>query len=325
MSKCKIIVLFLQLLIYTNTIQLFAQQNANSKDTLSLENIKTKGEDFINKIVLAGVGQKAKIKSIVEDGCLYKIAVDINGQEYISYLSKDGKKFFQSGRDIDSEMKKYVEERTVIKANKPTVELFVMSYCPYGMQLEKGILPVLQTLGNKINFELKFCSYAMHDKQELTEQLREYCIQKQKPELLLSYLACFLEEGKSGECLTKLGIDTIELNKSIVAADKEYKITQQYNDKNTWYMNKYPLFTIYNEDNVKYNLKGSPNLIINGKKVYAKRDSESLLELICSAFNEPPEECKLKLSSAYPSAGFGYNTTESPASGTNHECNGNDK
>ncbi len=314
--------LFLLLFIFAQTPTTFAQQDSNNTVILSFDDAKIKVEDFINKIIISSAVGKAKVKNISEDGCLYKIAVDINGQEYISYMSKDGKKFFQSGRDIDSEMKKYIEDHTIVKSAKPTVELFVMSYCPYGMQIEKGILPVLEALGDEINFELKFCSYAMHDKKELTEQIREYCIQKQGSKLLLSYLTCFLEEGKSDECIVKVGVDTIELNRSILAVEKKYKIMEQYNDKSTWYMNKYPLFTIYKEDNIKYDLKGSPNLIINGKKMLSGRDSESLLKLICSAFNNPPEECNVKLSSTNQAPGLGHKIIEGPT--PNYECNGND-
>jgi len=49
-----------------------------------------------------------------------------------------------------------------------------MSYCPYGTQIEKGILPVINALGNKIKFSLKFVDYAMHGKKEIDENSRQY-------------------------------------------------------------------------------------------------------------------------------------------------------
>ena len=36
------------------------------------------------------------------------------------------------------------------KKEKPEVELFVMSHCPFGTQIEKGMLPVARLLGDKI-------------------------------------------------------------------------------------------------------------------------------------------------------------------------------
>ena len=316
--KVKLLLLFIGLQIVT----LFGQQN--EERILSLDEAKTKGEEFINKIILKDVGLTGKIKSISEEGCFYRIIVETNGQDYTSYLTKDGKKFFQSGRDMDMELKRYEEERRIIKSDKPKVELFVMSYCPYGMQMEKGLLPVLELLGNKIDFELKFCSYIMHEEKELTEQLREYCIQKEYPHLLNNYLTCFLTEGNARECLAKVSIDTVRLNDSMAEADRQFKVTEAYNDKANWYMEKYPYFTIYKEENSKYFLTGSPTLVINGKKVAAARDPQSLLTTICSAFNSPTEECKTKLSSVKPAPGFGFNT-KAPE-GPNSECNvGNTK
>jgi len=291
----------------------FAQNNnkvKNVKDTLSFDEAKAKGEDFINKVLMQG--GKASIKGISEEDGFYKIIVNANGQEYISYMTKDGKKFFPQTMDIDAGIKKYIDEHTAIKSDKPTIELFVMSYCPYGTQIEKGILPVLETLGNKIDFKLKFCFYAMHEQKELIEQLREYCLQKQKPQLLTSYLKCFLEEGKSNECLTKVGMDTVEIKNCMAVADTIYKVTEMYNDKSKWYNNKFPYFNVDKEDNTKYNIQGSPSLVINGRTMSSGRDSQSLLELICSAFNNPPKECKTKLSSITQNPGFGFKSVPVP-------------
>ena len=309
------------LFIVTGTFTTFAQQATNNNDTISMNVVKAKSEEFIHTILMGGAGT-VKVKGVYDENCLYKIVVEANGNEYVSYMTKDGKKFFEAGRDIDVEMKKYNDEHIPIKSARPNVELFIMSYCPYGIQIEKGILPVLKTLGNKINFELKFCSYAMHDKKELEEQLREYCIQKQNPKLLENYLTCFLEDGNSKECLKKAAIDTVDMNKCIAFTDREYKVLEKYNDKNSWYNNKYPTFNIYREENIKYGLLGSPNLIINGNKMTSARDPESLMKLICSSFDTPPDECKLKLTSVYPAPGFGFNTT---GTGPDFECNGNAK
>lgn len=55
-----------------------------------------------------------------------------------------------------------------------------MSHCPYGLQMEKGIIPVVETLGDSIDFQVKFCDYAMHGQTELDEQVLQYCIMKEK-------------------------------------------------------------------------------------------------------------------------------------------------
>jgi len=64
--------------------------------------------------------------------------------------------------------------------NLPRVELFVMSHCPYGLQVEKAILPAVKLLGDRIKFNVRFCNYAMHGKAEIDEELLQYCIQKNR-------------------------------------------------------------------------------------------------------------------------------------------------
>lgn len=43
-----------------------------------------------------------------------------------------------------------------------------MSHFPYGTQIEKGMIPVMETLGNKADIGIKFVNYA---KQVLVEHL----------------------------------------------------------------------------------------------------------------------------------------------------------
>lgn len=307
-------------------------QSKDKPVVIGLEQAKAKAVNFINDNLMQP-GSEASIKEATEENGLYKMVLDMaNGQEITTYLTKDGKKFFPQVMDIEevekqNEQKKAQQEASqtqtmadVPKSEKPKVELFVMSHCPYGTQIEKGILPVLDTLGNKVDFELKFCDYAMHDKMELDEQLNQYCIQKNEPNKLISYLYCFLEEGKTEECLTEAGINRAKLNSCISTTDQKYEVTQQYNDKSTWRKDRsgdpaFPVFNVNGEDNTKYGVAGSPALVINEKKVSANRDPASLLKTICAGFNDQPEECQEELSSTTPSPGFGFSTAGSSSSG----------
>ena len=192
------------------------------------------------------------------------------------------------------------------KKEKPEVELFVMAYCPFGIQSEKGILPVLSLLGDKINFSVKFCTYAMHGKKELDEQLLQYCIQKEQRDKYLDYLACFLKEGKTEECLNETGIDRKELDSCIEKTDTEFNITENYKNRSTWLGGRFPRFDVYKESNEKYGIRGSPGLVINGVLANPGRDPESLLNAICLGFKDKPAECSERLSSSTPSPGFGF-------------------
>jgi hypothetical protein len=216
-----------------------------------------------------------------------------------------------------------VKSEETINANVPqteipSIELFVMSHCPYGTQIEKGILPVLELLGDKIDFELKFVNYAMHGKVELDEQLTQYCIQENEPQKLTSYLKCFLEEGESDPCLLSSEINTAVLDTCVKETDSEYEVTALYEDESTWKNGVYPQFNVHLEENESYRIKGSPMLVLNRVIVNSERDPNSLLATICSGFENQPEECTQKLSSDVPVPGFGYGTLEGSTEAT---CN----
>ncbi len=280
-----------------------------STESLSKEEASQKALNFINSNLLSE-GQSAELKEVVEEGDLYKITLSIEGKEFDSYITKDAEMLFPSALDLTVEVepaeKTKPQVADVPKTAKPEVELFVMSHCPYGTQMEKGILPVVETLGDKIDFKVKFVYYAMHGQTELNEELVQYCIQKEQEDKYLAYLSCFLKEGDTQACLSDVGIDTGMLETCIAATDAEYKVMEQYNDQSTWLSGRYPKFDVFLEDNQKYGVGGSPQLVVNGKGIGSARDPASLLSTICAAFEEAPEECNTELSSVTPSPGFGY-------------------
>lgn len=277
------------------------------------EAVKT-AVDFVNTNLLAANVAKATYKDIKEEDGLYKFTLTIEGQDYDSYITKSGQLFFPQVINIKQE----IEKSQLTKSDKPDVKLFVMSYCPYGLQAEKMYLPVYNLLKDKTNMGIYFVNYAMHGKKELDENLRQYCIQKDQNDKYVAYLECFTSStaGKDGSvdpatCLAKANIDKTKLNECIKATDEEYKVTANYNNKDTWLSGSYPTFEVNNELNEQYNVQGSPTIIINDKDASSQlssRTPEAFKELVCSAFNEKPAECDTTLSNDAPAAGFGTAT-----------------
>ncbi len=315
----KIIILSLVLVFIATGCSL--NLNRKKQVKLSSDEVKTKIAGFINENLLKP-GDKVEIREVTEEFGLYKIKVALpGGQEITSYATKDGEIFFPEAmniKEIEAEKNKdqasadgsdEAENADIPKKEKPEVELFVMSHCPYGTQIEKGMLPVLDALGDKIKFDLKFVDYAMHGEKEIDEQLRQSCI-KEDANKFKKYLGCFLEKGESEQCLKSVGVDTKKMNACVAGYDKQFKVKEKFNDKNNW-ASSFPPFDIYKADNQKYGVQGSPTLVINGKKVNSERDSASILEAVCFGFENRPEECGAKLSSATPAPGFGSGTSNS--------------
>ncbi len=293
---------------------------------VSADEAGEKAVGFINTFMTDG-NVAVDLKDVSEESSMYMVNFEVQGQTYPSYVSKDGKFLFLQVIDMDkasqeaesggapSQAQAPAQASEVPKSEKPEVELFVMSHCPYGTQMEKGILPVAELLGGKIDFSVKFVYYAMHGKTEIDEQLNQYCIQEEEPEKFIGYLKCFLGEGKGDECLDTAGVDKAKIASCVEATDTELGITEKFEDQSTWLNGRYPLFDTDKELNTKYSVRGSPTLIINGKSASAGRDSASLLGAVCASFTDAPEECGTKLSSAQPSTGFGFGTAGSASVG----------
>lgn len=276
---------------------------------------------FLNEQTGGGVS----LVSVDKKYSMYEVLVSYQGQEIPVYLTEDGKNLVQgivpltadststtSTSNTDSSNANNNQIQDLPKSEKPVVELFVMAYCPYGTQTEKGIIPVAELLKDKIDFQIKFVYYAMHPSYgEVEEQLLQYCMQKEQKDKYLFYLKCFLKEGNSSECLTEAKIDSVKLKTCTTKIDKEFNVTANLNDKSSWLSGNFPKFNINLADNEKYQIRGSPTLIINGQETSVGRDSNNLLKAVCSSFLTRPAECSQTLSSETPSSGFGYSTTSS--------------
>lgn len=200
----------------------------------------------------------------------------------------------------------------VVKSDRPKVELFVMAYCPYGLQMEKAYLPAWELLKNKADISVKFVSYAMHGKKEMDENTRQYCIQTEQSGKYAAYLQCFFSAGQNDgteanyqQCLDQAGVNQSALGNCVAKTDKKFGITAKFNDQSSWLSGQYPLYPVNDELNNKYGVQGSPTLVINGSEVKAGRTPEAVKAAICASFDNPPAECEQKLSSAALAPGFG--------------------
>jgi len=300
---------------------------------------KTKVEAFIkdNQMVPADTKMTLGDPGDYNEG-LYEMEVTIGeGQApFKSYITKDGKLFIPQAMDMspvtspanttDASATPPADAAPVTQApktDKPVVEVFVMSHCPFGTQIEKGIVPVAEALGKNIDFKIKFVDYAMHGEKEVKEQINQYCIDKEQSGSYLSYLKCFLKDGNTDRCLTETKIDTKKLTACFAATDKQFKIMETFAKGEAAWGSQFPPFAIYKAENDKYGVQGSPTLVINGKEISSGRDSASLAKAICGAFTDgkAPKECSNTFSSASPSSGFGEGTAPAASGGAAATCN----
>jgi len=207
----------------------------------------------------------------------------------------------------------------VPKTDKPAMEVFVMSYCPYGLQMEKSAITVKKLFGDKADIKIMFVNYIMHGKQEIDENTRDYCIQKEQPDKFWAYLECFVSNGQSDSCLTQAGVDKQKMDSCVATADQQFSISYYFGNTSTWAGGRYPPYLVNNDENVLYGVQGSPSVVINGEQADIwPRSPENVKNYLCCAFNNPPAECQQNLSDTNPSTGFGW--SESLNQGTGGSC-----
>ena len=303
------IVLFAALVasVLTNGFGLAAKIFPKDAKAIAEKTIK-----FVNENLLQG-GIQASLKdsSCLEKVGICKFTVDVNGQNFDSYVSDDGKLLFPEAIDM-SKAEKAPEPsapQETPKSERPAVKLFVMSYCPYGTQAENLMSPVINLLGQKADFKLgyviysdyaksrggkaadlcldeteKYCS--MHGRKELDQDIREICVQKYAPEKFWAFVDAINKntdlnnvEDKWSGIAASLGINTQKIK------------TCQKNEAET-------LLAQESADNAKYGVGGSPTLLINETLYQGDRTSEAFKQAICSSFNQAPKECETALDSS---------------------------
>src|SRR3989344_1060909 len=106
--------------------------------------------DYLNKSVLQQ-GQVATLEGVSEESGLIKIKLKIGANTYDSYATRDGKLLFPEAFKIDpnasasvatdapSTPAAQVTPATVAKVDKPSLEAYVVSSCPFGLQAQRAM------------------------------------------------------------------------------------------------------------------------------------------------------------------------------------------
>ena len=264
--------------------------------------------DYLNEKTGGGV----EYVSNEDLGNIYQVTVSYQGQELPVYVTKDGKYFVQGAIPITGDV---VDETTtetpteVVKSDKPVVEAYIFSYCPYGLQFEKALFPVYDLLKDKADINIVAIG-AMHGEFEKIESLRQISIEQlYGKDKLFAYLKEFDVNEDIGACN---GDDTC-LNKYLPAIYTKLGIdktkVENYMDTSAE--------AIYNTQGEKASslgISGSPTFVINGAQVQVGRTPEAIKAAVCDAFTTAPSECSQTLSSTSASAGFGASAGSSASS-----------
>ncbi|MBT6689776.1 thioredoxin domain-containing protein [archaeon] len=258
---------------------------STSGTIVSPETAGQKVLDFAN-----AQGANAELISASDDGSLYEIVLMIEDQEVPVYVTKDGKTLVPQPISLEtqpaSETPDAPTPTEVPKSDKPIVDLFIWSYCPYGVMAQDPFAEVASLLAGKADFKA-IMYHDGHGAYETQQNKIQACIQELDNENYWDYAAGFVtdiypvcgqsrdiecDETESIKLMDSLGIDS-----SAVMSCVEEKGTA--------------LIDADRAQAQANGVTGSPTILINGVKANVARTAEAIKTAICSAYNEAPEEC----------------------------------
>ncbi|OGZ72745.1 MAG: hypothetical protein A3A98_02030 [Candidatus Staskawiczbacteria bacterium RIFCSPLOWO2_01_FULL_40_39] len=295
----------------------------------SKEEIAQKSIDYLNANILQD-GQTATLGEVKEESGIIKIQVKIGENTYDSYITKDGKYFFPEAFELTADMGAAANQDqgdqvalkqeacdSLKKADKPMLEAYVVSRCPYGLQMQRAmadavasapsIAPYIKVryMGSVVNGVVT----AMHGEAEAMENLRQICIREEQNSKYWDYVACQMKSGDTTGCESSTGVDAAKLSGCI----KDSKRGVAYAKED---------FAL----NAKYSIQGSPTLILNGSQVsefdFGGRSSMSVKNMLACSSTTAPDFASKELNSAQAATSFSlsYAGTNSGSANTAANC-----
>jgi hypothetical protein len=279
---------------------------------LTEEQAAQKAIDYVNNnLVSQGAVSLVEIKDL---GSVYEITGSYQGQQVPIYITKDGSYIFLQAFDTSQELPKPEESEEqpeascedLPKEDKPVLQAFVVSYCPFGSQMQRILVEVSEILEDYI--EVRYIGsvqdgkvVAMHGEEEATENLRQICIREEQEDKYWDYVACFIKKGETESCLGSAGIDQTSLEECMEDPSKGVEYAKEDFDLQG-----------------AYGVTGSPTLILNGERVsefdFGGRSAEAVKTVLCCGFEEEPDVCSQELETEQAARGFSESYSSSGGS-----------
>lgn len=165
-----------------------------------------------------------------------------------------------------------------------TLDLYVMSQCPYGVQAENMISPILRKLDDNLDFNLYFIGggtagnlQSLHGQPEIDGNKIQVCANKTYPEFYFDLVDCMNENPAEipdnwKACAEELEMDGEKLQECF---DNEGEKLLEESFKKS----------------AEAGARGSPTIIINNETYSGKRDTVSIMRAVCEGYDEKPEPC----------------------------------
>ncbi len=311
-----IIIIITGILIYANSNHAFSLPTIFGMSDQQIGNNVIK---YINDNQLAQT--PASLVKVSEASGLVKVTIKIGTNQFDSYATKDGKLLFPTAFDMSPKNSASTNQNasansnntqtSVTKSDSPMLDAFVVARCPYGLQMQRAMADAVKNIPSLSQYiKVRYIGsisgntiISMHGDEEAKENLRQICIREEQPAKYWTYVACQMKSGDTVGCETSTGVDSAKLSACISDSSKGVAYAKKDFDLST-----------------KYNVSGSPTLILNGTLInessYGGRSSDGVKSMACAGFNSKPSFCSTKLNTAEAASSFSatYSSSGSTAS-----------
>ncbi len=266
---------------------------------------------YINSNLVAA-GTTVELVSVTESRGLYELKSKVQSEEITLYASKDCTLLLTNTVNMTATPASQPVAATTqapVKTARPSVDMYVMSFCPYGTQAETVMSPVVKLLGTKADIRIRYITTvagstadsidSLHGPSEAKEDLRQACINKYYPDKYWSYLDAF-NQACYPSWQNNAVFDSCRKNTTATLSIDSTKI-------DTCALGSEGIALLKSDEAAsnKDQATASPMLFINGVKYSGARNPEAFKQAICNSFETAPTECSTVLASASAAASGG--------------------
>ena len=245
-------------------------------------------------------GTTVSLISINETKGLYALKSQYQSQAITIYATKDCTLVFTNTIDMNATPAGTAQSQPPKKSARPVVDLYVMAFCPYGTQAETVMRPVVDLLGTAADIRVRYITTisgpttenvtSLHGPMEAKEDLRQLCILKSTPQKYWDYLEAF-----NGQCYP-VWQNTSALDSCRKNVTASMGIDLARTESCAFATDGLALLKADETEATKYDVSGSPTLIINGVEYAGSRTPEAYKQAICNSFDTAPSVCNTTLS-----------------------------
>ena len=179
------------------------------------------------------------------------------------------------------------KEKVLSSGDKVKLDFYVMSQCPYGTQVEDAIYPVLEKIGERVDFNLNFISTdlgsgnfkSLHGEPETKGNIVQLCAAKYEPDKYMDMIVCQNKNARAipGNWESCAKENTLDVNsiKSCYEGDEGRQ-----------------LLSVSSKMSADVNAQGSPTIYLNDVMYQGGRTEVDFFTAICNSISsDRPEAC----------------------------------